>query len=196
MSQNGSLPIAPPRGALDSLVIRPMSADDLSRVQEIDQLSFSLPWPKSAYRYELLENPSSLLWVAEVAGDNGNHRVVGCVVVWLILDEAHVATVVVDPDYRQNRVASHLMVEMLKEVIARGARLATLEVREHNLPAQRLYKRFCFEVVGRRPRYYQDNHEDALIMTVMGLNQDYRTWLDSGVWIEMGTEDRATRLNV
>jgi [ribosomal protein S18]-alanine N-acetyltransferase len=195
MSQDRTLQIALPKRTLDSLKIRLMCVDDLDRVQQIDQLSFSLPWPESAYRYELLENPCSLLWVAEIEGENSNQLVVGCVVVWLIMDEAHIATVVVDPIYRQNGIASHLMAEMLKEVIQKGARLATLEVREHNLAAQRLYKRFRFEVVGRRPRYYHDNFEDALIMTVMGLDQDYNDWLGSGGWINLSMEDRATRLN-
>jgi len=189
------LQIALPRRVLDSLNIRPMHVDDLERVQEIDRKSFSLPWPKSAYRYELLENPCSLLWVAEIQVDDGSHLVVGCVVVWLILDEAHIATVVVDPTYQQNGIASQLMAVMLKEVIQKGARLATLEVREHNLAAQRLYKRFRFEIVGRRPRYYHDNYEDALIMTVTGLDQEYIAWLDSSGWMELGTEYQTTRQN-
>lgn len=195
MSQDRQSQIASSRRVFDSLMIRPMRVEDLDRVQQIDRLSFSLPWPKSAYSYELLENSSSLLWVAEVEGDDGVPQVAGCVVVWLILDEAHIATVVVDPEYRQRGIASRLMAKMLKEVIQRGARLATLEVREHNLPAQRLYKRFRFEEVGRRPRYYHDNYEAALIMTVTGLDQDYCTWLDSGVWMGSSMENQATRLN-
>jgi len=73
-------------------------------------------------------------------------------------------------------------VTALRETIHKGYRLATLEVRASNTAAQTLYRRFQFEVVGSRPRYYRDNNEDALIMTVNGLGETYLNWLDSGAW--------------
>ncbi len=179
----------------DSLTIRPMRVDDLAQVQEIDRLSFSLPWSESAFRYELLENPCSLLWVAELAQDDGSPIVVGCVVVWLIMDEAHIATIAVHPAHRQKGIAKRLMAEVLRAVIERGALLATLEVREHNLAAQRLYRRFGFEVVGRRPRYYKDNQEDAILMTVFGLNRGYLEWLKTGEWLNANPADQAPSLD-
>jgi ribosomal-protein-alanine N-acetyltransferase len=69
-----------------------MQAIDLGQVQSIDRLSFSIPWPASAYRYELFENDLSLLWVAELASSQASKPVVGVIVVWLVLDEAHIAT--------------------------------------------------------------------------------------------------------
>jgi ribosomal-protein-alanine N-acetyltransferase len=75
-----------------------------------------------------------------------------------------------------------MMVEIMQEAIRLGARLATLEVREHNAAAQRLYQRFRFKIVGRRPRYYLDNQEDALIMTVDGLDEAYLDWLAGIDW--------------
>lgn len=176
----------------DSLMIRPMRLDDLAQVVEIDRLSFSLPWSESAFRYELLENPSSLSLVAELKQEGGSPTVVGCVVVWLIMDEAHIATIAVHPAHRQKGIARQLLAEMLKAVIERGARLATLEVRASNLTAQRLYRRFGFENVGRRPRYYKDNQEDAIIMTVLGLNQAYRDWLEAGGWQRQNPDNPAT----
>jgi [ribosomal protein S18]-alanine N-acetyltransferase len=143
-----------------------MRLDDIDAIILIDRLSFSLPWPASAFRYELTSNPSSLLWVAEVDSADGTSCVVGAVVVWMILDEAHIATLAVHPDYRRRGISRQLLVTVLRQAIARGALLATLEVRANNLAAQALYKQFKFEIVGRRPRYYQDNFEDALIMTV------------------------------
>lgn len=159
----------PPQGAnaLPAAVrIRPMRLEDIDAVIQIDRLSFSLPWPASAFRHELVENPTSLLWVAEVDSPEGGRCVVGAVVVWMILDEAHIATLAVHPDYRRRGISRQLLATVLRQAIERGADLATLEVRANNLAAQALYKQFKFEIVGRRPRYYQDNFEDALIMTV------------------------------
>jgi len=152
--------------AIDTCLIRPMQQEDLAQVLAIDQASFSLPWPESAYRYELNENQNSLLWVAETTPPGGRSTIVGMVVVWLILDEAHIATLAVHPAYRGQGIAKRLLITALRESIRLGMRVATLEVRDGNTAAQELYRRFGFEVVGRRHRYYRDNHEDALIMTV------------------------------
>lgn len=167
-----------------SLCIRAMREDDLEAVQAIDRLSFSLPWPASAFRYELLENTQSFLRVAEIVQAEGSRQVVGAAVIWMVLDEAHIATIAVHPDYRQRGIARQLMVDILKESYRRGAELVTLEVRHNNLAAQKLYRRFHFDVVGYRPHYYQDNHEDALIMTLKELNQAYFEWLDRGGWMD------------
>ncbi len=185
--------------ALWAIEIRPMEEKDLERVQEIDQQSFSLPWPGRAFCYELKENPHALLWVAEVSPLDGTFLmkpesggaqdfaseigpvksfaqisskresqtslVVGMIVVWMVLDEAHIATLAVDPQYRGLGVASRLLETSLQAAMQRNASQATLEVRAGNQAALALYRRFGFEVVGRRPRYYKDNNEDALIMT-------------------------------
>ena len=141
-----------------------------------------MPWPESAYRYELFENQGSLLWVAEAFEPGGFQRVVGMVVVWLIMDEAHIATIAVHPDYRGQGIAQDLLCAALIESIEKGMRHSTLEVRARNLAAQRLYHRFRFELAGVRPRYYRDNFEDALIMTAHGLDENYLKWLKEGGW--------------
>jgi len=164
------------------ILIRPMQADDLEQVQAIDKISFSMPWPESAYRYELFENQSSLLWVAEMQEAAGSRRVAGMVVVWLVVDEAHIATIAVHPDYRGRGIAQELLCAALIESIERGMTSATLEVRAHNLAAQRLYRRFRFEETGVRPRYYRDNFEDALIMTASQLDENTVKWLKDGAW--------------
>ncbi|PWH19292.1 MAG: ribosomal-protein-alanine N-acetyltransferase [Anaerolineae bacterium] len=146
-----------------------MRIEDLGIVHEIDGLSFSLPWPANAFRYELMENKNSRLWVAELAGQDGVGMVVGVIVVWLVVDEAHIATLAVHPDYRRRGIATQLLQTALQACARLGMRSATLEVRAGNLAAQTLYRRFGFEVVGRRRAYYQDNHEDALIMTLSPL---------------------------
>jgi len=162
--------------------IRPMRLEDLEQVHTIDRASFSMPWPESSYRYELLENPNSRSWVAVTNASDDNQPVTGVVVIWLIEDEAHIATIAVHPEYRGQGISRELLAFALSNVIQEGARLATLEVRANNLIAQALYLRFRFEIVGRRPRYYRDNDEDALIMTADGLDDTYLRWLVSGGW--------------
>jgi ribosomal-protein-alanine N-acetyltransferase len=161
------------------VLIRPMRMEDLEQVHAIDDQSFSMPWPASAYRYELTENQNSLAWVAETHRAKGERLVVGIMVVWLILDEAHIATLAVHPEYRRQGIARRMLVHALKKVIQRGFHLATLEVRSGNLPAQNLYRDFNFKVVGRRYRYYRDNSEDALIMTAENLNDRDLEWLEN-----------------
>jgi ribosomal-protein-alanine N-acetyltransferase len=124
-----------------------------------------------------MENKNSLPLVAEIAQSNGNSLVVADVVIWMVLDEAHVATLAVHPDYRQRGIGQRLLAAALLEAIKKGAHSTTLEVRANNLSAQALYNRFGYEIVGRRPRYYKDNFEDAVIMTRNNLNQEFKDWL-------------------
>ena len=162
--------------------IRPMRLEDLEQVHAIDRMSFSIPWPENSYRYELLDNPRSMQLVAETDLPDSPKQVVAVIVVWLIEDEAHIATLSVHPDYRGQGISRELLAATLIEVIRSGMRAATLEVRANNQIAQALYRRFRFSVYGRRPRYYRDNDEDALIMTVEGLDEHYIQWLESGSW--------------
>ena len=142
------------------LRIEPMSLGDLAAVQRIEAASFSVPWPEQAYRSEIQTNRLASYLVARVEGE-----IVAYGGIWLMVDEAHVTTVAVDPDWRRQKIGARLMLALLDVALARGAREATLEVRLSNLAARRMYEAFGFRPVGLRPRYYSDNNEDALIMT-------------------------------
>lgn len=147
--------------------LREMKIDDVERVHAIDQLSFSLPWSERSFRFELTENRNSSVWVAEIDGEEGAPPVViGMIVVWIVLDEAHIATLAVHPDCRKLGAGRRLLTHGLRASAERGAQIAYLEVRKSNLAAQALYESFAFEVVGERKRYYKDNQEDALLMTL------------------------------
>lgn len=151
------------------LLLRPMTVADISQVFALDVLSFSLPWPERSYRYEVEENSHSRPWVI-VDTAQSPARIVGMIVVWLILDEAHVATLAVHPDYRRRGIGQRLLANALLEAQQEGAVLAFLEVRQSNLSAQALYNRFGFVVDGVRPRYYVDNGEDAILMSLRPLD--------------------------
>jgi ribosomal-protein-alanine N-acetyltransferase len=152
--------------APDRFTIRPMTIEDLEQVVAIDQLSFSLPWPAHSFRYEMLENDVSRQWVVEMQSSSGALKVIGMIVVWLIMDEAHIATIAVHPEYRGRGIGRQILLTALRECAAQGALSATLEVRERNAIAIDMYRTLGFEVVGRRKRYYQDTNEDAILMTL------------------------------
>ena len=88
-----------------------------------------------------------------------------------MVDEAHVTTFAVAPAVRRRRIGERLLLALLDLAVGPRAREATLEVRLSNLPARRLYEKYGFRPVGIRPRYYSDNHEDALIMTTEPLGR-------------------------
>ncbi len=145
--------------------IRPMRLDDVPAVHEIDALSFSMPWPERSFRFEVSDNPAARTWVAVQDG-----RIAAMLVLWLVVDEAHVATIATHPDFRRRGIGEQILIEALKAARREGARLAFLEVRQGNLAAQAMYRKYGFEVTGRRPKYYKDNDEDALLMTLDDLN--------------------------
>jgi len=142
-----------------SLTIRRMTVEDVPAVHQIDVLSFALPWPERSLRYEVTDNLASRCWVAEM----GN-RLVGILVLWMIVDEAHIATIATHPDFRRQGIAKGLLIESLNSACAEGAQSALLEVRAGNEAALKMYEDIGFEVVGRRERYYKDNKEDAILM--------------------------------
>ena len=148
-----------------SLVFRRMTLDDVPAVHEIDRLSFSLPWPERSFRFEVSDNPVSRGWVAELDG-----RIVAMLILWLTIDEAHIATIATHPDFRKRGIGEGLMVAALLSARAEGGKIAFLEVRASNLAAQNLYRKYGFVVTGRRPRYYRDNNEDAVLMTLESLD--------------------------
>jgi ribosomal-protein-alanine N-acetyltransferase len=92
--------------------------------------------------------------------------VIGMIVAWLIVDEVHIATLAVQPEYRKLHIAQQLLIRILTDGYRSGAVKAFLEVRKSNLAARSLYKKFGFVESGVRKRYYQDNGEDAVLMNL------------------------------
>jgi ribosomal-protein-alanine N-acetyltransferase len=146
-----------------------MEIADLERVIEIDQRSFSLPWPVSSFQYELSKNKASRSWVAELEQDSGR-RVVGMAVAWLIVDEVHIATIAVLPEVRRKKIGQKLLSALLEDAVSSGAKAAFLEVRDSNVAARQMYRKFGFMEVSRSPHYYSDNQEDAILMNLDPIN--------------------------
>ncbi|MBN2258525.1 MAG: ribosomal protein S18-alanine N-acetyltransferase [Anaerolineaceae bacterium] len=149
-----------------------MTLNDVNVVHALDVASFSLPWPERAYKFEVSQNPNSLPLVIELKDDKSGWVIAGVLVIWLILDEAHIGTIAIDAGKRRLGLAKRLLVEGLLMSSSEGAKTAYLEVRRGNLTAQELYRQFGFTIEGIRPRYYKDNNEDALLLTLKSLDTD------------------------
>lgn len=161
------------------LILRKMTLEDLPAVVDLDQKSFSLPWPERSFRFELTENLVSRCWVAELDG-----KVVGMIVIWLVAEEAHVATIATHPNYRRQGVAKRLLSYALHQLVDEGARSSFLEVRESNVAAQEMYRKFGYEATGRRRRYYKDNDEDAILMNLDPLQAGHLSFDDESAAVD------------
>jgi len=145
-----------------SVIIRKMTSEDVSAASQIDQMSFSLPWPEHSIRYEVEHNRVAHCFVAET----DEKRIAAMIVSWIIVDEMHIATIATHPDFRRQGIGALILTEALKDARAAGARRSFLEVRASNEAAQAMYRRFGFQITGRRLKYYKDNGEDAVLMTL------------------------------
>jgi len=149
----------PETGAPDPLDIRPMIADDLAGVMEIERAVYSAPWSRAVFLQDLTNNGMSRYLIGELRG-----QLIGYAGIWIFEQVGHVTTVAVDPRARRHGYGSQLLEAILVEGRKAGVIRFTLEVRVSNTAAQAMYRQYGFYGVGVRPRYYQDDKEDALIM--------------------------------
>lgn len=135
---------------------------DLDAVLEIERHSFHTAWTRETFERELATAHAR---IDVVRDDRG--RVLAFHNYWLVAasGELHVLSIATHPDYRRRGLGGELLVHAMEAARAIGATLATLEVRKGNAPAIALYERNGFRSVHVRARYYQDNDEDALVMT-------------------------------
>jgi len=145
--------------------IRRMMLEDIPDVVAIDKQSFTLPWTERAFTHEVQDNKSARCWVVTV-----EDKVASMLVLWIIVDEAHIATIATHPQYRRRGFAKKILVKALQSAREEGAVKALLEVRARHVVAQKIYCDIGFEEVGRRPMYYRDNGEDAVLMTMENLD--------------------------
>jgi len=140
------------------MIIRKMRAEDVRGIAELEKVCFSDPWSENSIASELV-NPLSL-WL--VAVDCGS--VVGYIGSQSVLDAADVMNLAVSPEHRRKGVAQALLQELTHCLRRNNVIALLLEVRASNLPAITLYQKLGFMQVGRRPKYYHNPREDALIL--------------------------------
>ena len=130
----------------------------VSQVAELEKICFSDPWSEKSVASEL-ENDLAC-WLAAVEED----RVAGYVGSQTVMDETDMMNIAVHPDFRRKGIAEELVNALVHRLRNRGSRCLTLEVRASNEPACKLYEKLGFSQIGRRPNYYRNPREDALIL--------------------------------
>ena len=138
--------------------IEKMQACHCSDVAKLEAECFSLPWSENAIRSEL-SNPLSL-WLVALKDD----VLIGYVGSQSVMDEADMMNLAVKDSYRRMGIGEGLISILVEKLKEREVRSLTLEVRASNLPAIALYEKMGFLQVGRRPGYYRNPKEDALIL--------------------------------
>ena len=138
--------------------IRLMTIEDVPQIAALEQLCFSAPWSSTSLEYEL-NNPLSLWLVAHIDG-----QIAGYVGSQTVMGETDMMNIAVVPEFRRQGVAQRLIEELIVRLKMRQSHCLTLEVRASNAPAIALYQKLAFIQVGRRPGYYRNPREDALIL--------------------------------
>jgi ribosomal-protein-alanine N-acetyltransferase len=146
------------------LIIRRAGLADVSAIWAIEKAAFLTPWSRWSFLAELGQRHSHTL----VAGPASPQpwQTWAYLIFWVVLDEMHILNLAVHSEHHRRGLARRLLAEGLAQARTLGAELAWLEVRPSNLAALALYESFEFKEVGRRPRYYDDTQEDALLLTL------------------------------
>jgi ribosomal-protein-alanine N-acetyltransferase len=141
--------------------LRDATADaDVDAIVRLEAASFTNPWSRETIVWELRNSDVTRVYLLR----DDQEQVLAFCVCWLIFDELHINTLAVAPAARRTGLATFLLRQVMAEAVAAGGKRATLEVRASNTAALALYTRLGFEVGARRPRYYTQPEEDALIL--------------------------------
>ena len=145
----------------------PIDLDRLDEVVEIERHCFSDPWSRAMFLSEIELGGGTYARGALIADKQGAERVVGYSFAVLVMDEAHLGNLAVNPRYRRKGVAQRLLGDLVSEARRQGVRRVTLEVRESNVHARTFYARNGFIDIAMRKSYYQNPVEDAIVMLLM-----------------------------
>ena len=147
-------------GSGAGITVRSPLPGDLAAVIRLESASFTDPWTDDALAQELAPDRLRLPLIAEAEGS-----VVGYLMAWKIVDQLHILNIAADPALRRRGIGTALLRAVAVRAAALGLSELTLEVRASNKAALAFYRRHGFRRTGVRPGYYEDNGEDAVIMT-------------------------------
>ncbi|MBS0855258.1 MULTISPECIES: ribosomal protein S18-alanine N-acetyltransferase [unclassified Tatumella] len=143
-------------------VISSLAPEDQVLALAIEQRCHAFPW--SAATFAGNQGERYLNYRIDADG-----KMAGFAITQIVLDEASLFNIAVDPDFQRRGYARQLLEHLINELAARGVLTLWLEVRESNLSAIALYEQLGFNQVSRRPRYYPTatGREDALLMALV-----------------------------
>lgn len=140
--------------------IQPMQKDEVDKVIEIEEMAYGdHHWSKDSFYGELSNNLAHYFSAFDLDGN-----LIGYAGFWHIIDEAHITTIAINPNYRRKKIGEALLNRILQTCYENMVKYITLEVRVSNAAAIGLYEKYGFKSLGTRKGYYQNNNEDALIM--------------------------------
>jgi len=159
-----------------------MCREDIEQAIEIDREAFPTMLPPTNYQLEL-KNELSFYIVArddqQVVGKPDKERdsrdsnpVIGIAGFWLMASEAHIVNIAVRQIYQRRGIGELLLKKLIDLALEKGVDAITLEVRKSNTAAQKLYRKYGFNIKGIRRGYYLDDREDAVIMTAEDISSD------------------------
>lgn len=131
-----------------------LSKEDVPKIIEIEQASFTVPWEKDVFLGKIDSTLTAKI---------GN-RIVSYILFEKIVDEIHIIRIATHPEFRRQGIARDLVVSVLREAVDSGIMSAYLEVRESNVASIKLYGSLGFVNISRRKSYYKDPDEDALVL--------------------------------
>ena len=140
------------------MTITKMRPEHVSQVAELEKRCFSDPWSEKSVASEL-ENELAL-WLVALEGET----LAGYVGSQTVMGETDMMNIAVAPGFRRQGIARELIQALIRELKERESHSLTLEVRASNAPARGLYESLGFTQAGRRPGYYLNPKEDALIL--------------------------------
>ncbi len=163
---------------LPEIYINYLQTNDVPAVADIDKLAYGEHhWSRDSF-YSEVNNKVAKYYTAKIPSG----EIVGYAGSWHIVDEAHITTIAVRPDFYRKHIAEALIVKLLEDCYNEFIKYITLEVRVSNIPAISLYEKYGFKSLGTRKGYYQDNNEDALIMWTENIFSDeYKTMFHSNI---------------
>ena len=135
-----------------------MDESHVAAIAELEKRCFNDPWSEKSIATELTSKLSC--WLVAMEGET----LVGYVGSQSVLGESDMMNIAVHPEHRRKGIAEALVTSLVMELTARGNHSLMLEVRPSNTPAITLYEKLGFTQVGRRPNYYRNPKEDALIL--------------------------------
>jgi ribosomal-protein-alanine N-acetyltransferase len=138
-----------------------MREEDLPEVLAIENLCFSNPWSQETFKGEIQNKAISFPLVVV---HSEMKMVIGYVIFWKIGDGAQINNLAIHPDFRRQGLGELTMLYVIERLKENGVRFISLEVRASNQPAQELYRKLGFSVLGVRRGYYTRPVEDAYLM--------------------------------
>ena len=145
---------------IETVIIKKMTPEDIEGVIKIEESAYGEHhWSKDSFLNEINNELAHYYALFTKSGQLAGYA--GC---WHILEEAHITTIAIAPQYRKRNFGQALLSQVIDDCYKAKIKYITLEVRVSNKPAINLYSKYGFSSFGTRKGYYQDNNEDALIM--------------------------------